>query len=132
MRKREVMHVGCSPSLFPYLWQASLINVSISLLGGWQRPIILFKVALQAELTQEVKHTCYFRLRKYPEIFRRKVISYFSLLDESIFQLIVKMVLTILNASMKLKCFPPALVLAPPWRSSRFLQSELMFFLPHC
>lgn len=132
MRQREVTHVGCSPSRVPTLWQASLIDFSISFLGGWQKPIILFKVALQAELTQEVKHTCYFKLRKYPEIFRRKVISYVSQLDESIFQLIVEMALTILNASMKPKCFPSALVLASPWRSSRFLQSALMFFLSHC
>lgn len=127
MRKREVMHVGCSPSLSLYLWQASLINFSIPFLGGWQRHIILFKGALQAELIQEVKHTRYFRLRKYQEIFRQKVISYFSLLDEHIFQLILKMVLTILNATMKLKCFPPTLVLASPWRSSWFLQSALLF-----
>lgn len=128
MRKKEVMHVGCSPSLCPYLWQASLIDFSIPFLGGWQKCIILLKVAPQAELIQEVKHTRYFRLRKYQEIFRRKVISYFSLLDENIFQLILKMILTILNASMKLKCFPPTLVQASPWRSSWFLQSALTFF----
>ena len=54
----------------PYLWQTSLIDSSTHSPQDYQRLKILFKIELQAELTQRVKQICYFRLTRFQECFR--------------------------------------------------------------